>query len=77
MKLEAMKRQGKRTDLTCSQLGNKFAGRKSSEILADQVGESKNQIFRYIRLTNLVPELLTDLKSWRRMQWIIMENEEV
>ena len=48
MKLEAMNRQGARTDLTCSQVGNKLAGRKSSEILADQVGESKNQIFRYI-----------------------------
>lgn len=35
MKLEAIKRQGARTDLTCSQVGNKFAGRKSSEILAD------------------------------------------
>ena len=58
MKLEAIKRQGARTDLTCSQVGNKFAGRKSSEILADQVGESKNQIFRYIRLTELIPPIL-------------------
>lgn len=58
MKLEAMNRQGARTDLTCSQVGNKFAGRKSSEILADQVGESKNQIFRYIRLTELIPPIL-------------------
>lgn len=58
MKLEAMKRQGARTDLTCSQVGNKLAGKKSSEILAEQVGESKNQIFRYIRLTELIPELL-------------------
>lgn len=58
MKLEAMNRQGARTDLTCSQVGNKLAGRKSSEILAEQVGESKNQIFRYIRLTELVPPIL-------------------
>ena len=58
MKLEAMNRQGARTDLTCSQVGNKLAGRKSSEILADQVGESKNQIFRYIRLTELIPPIL-------------------
>ena len=58
MKLEAMNRQGNRADLTCSQVGNKLAGRKSSEILAEQVGESKNQIFRYIRLTALVPPLL-------------------
>ena len=57
MKLDAMKRQGQRTDLTCSQIGNKL-GMKSSEELAEQTGESKNQIFRYIRLTHLVPELL-------------------
>jgi len=58
MKLDAMKRQGKRTDLTCSQVGNKLAGRKSSDVLAEQVGESKNQIFRYIRLTELTSPLL-------------------
>lgn len=57
MKLDAMKRQGQRTDLTCSQIGNKL-GMKSSEELALQTGDSKNQIFRYIRLTNLVPDLL-------------------
>ena len=58
MKLEAMKHQGERMDLTCSQVGNKSAGTKSSELLAEQVGQSKNQIFRYIRLTELIPELL-------------------
>ena len=58
MKLEAMKHQGERTDLTCSQVGNKSACRKSSEMLAEQVGQSKKQIFRYIRLTELIPELL-------------------
>ena len=58
MKLEAMKHQGDRVDLTCSQVGNKLEGKKSSEILAEQVGQSKNQIFRYIRLTELIPELL-------------------
>ena len=58
MKLEAMKHQGERMDLTCSQVGNKSAGKKSSELLAEQVGQSKNQIFRYIRLTELIPELL-------------------
>ena len=57
MKLEAMKHQGARGDLTSSQLGNDF-GKKSSELLAEQVGQSKNQIFRYIRLTELIPELL-------------------
>ncbi len=58
MKLDAMKHQGKRVDLTCSQVGNKLEGKKSSEILAEQVGQSKNQIFRYIRLTELIPELM-------------------
>lgn len=58
MKLEAMNRQGHRTDLTRSQVGNKLDGKKSSEILAEQVGESKNQIFRYIRLTELAPSIL-------------------
>ena len=58
MKLEAMNRQGQRTDLTCSQLGNKLDSKKSSEILAEQMGESKNQIFRYIRLTEIIPSIL-------------------
>ena len=58
MKLDAMKHQGERVDLTCSQVGNKLEGKKSSEILAEQVGQSKNQISRYIRLTELIPELL-------------------
>ena len=62
MKLEAMKHQGERMDLTCSQVGNKSAGKKSSELLAEQVGQSKNQIFRYIRLTELIPELLDMLR---------------
>ena len=58
LKLEAMKHQGERMDLTCSQVGNKSAGKKSSELLAEQVGQSKNQIFRFIRLTELIPKLL-------------------
>lgn len=58
MKLDAMKHQGERVDLTCSQVGNKLDGKKSSEVLAEQVGQSKNQIFRYVRLTELIPELL-------------------
>ena len=58
MKLEAMKRQaGRPTKGNGSQLGNDFR-KKSSELLAEQVGQSKNQIFRYIRLTELIPELL-------------------
>ena len=58
MKLEAMKRQaGRPSKENGSQLGNDF-GKKSSEVLAEQVGQSKNQIFRYIRLTELIPPLL-------------------
>ncbi|XBX07678.1 ParB/RepB/Spo0J family partition protein [Enterocloster clostridioformis] len=58
MKLEAMKRQaGRPSKENCSQVGNDF-GKKSSELLAEQVGQSKNQIFRYIRLTELIPPLL-------------------
>lgn len=58
MKLDAMKRQGQRTDLTCARIAHKSDGIKSRDILAEQVGESKDQIRRYIRLTNLVPDLL-------------------
>ncbi|MBR5649241.1 ParB/RepB/Spo0J family partition protein [Pseudobutyrivibrio sp.] len=55
MKLEAMKHQGKRRDLTLSQIGTKL---RSDAVMADEVGVSRNQIARYIRLTNLHPELL-------------------
>ena len=58
MRLEAMKRQGKRTDLTCDPLGHKLEGTKSVMLLADKSNDSKTQIQRYVRLTNLVPELL-------------------
>ena len=58
MKLEAMKRQGKRTDLTCVQVAHKLDGKKSRQLLAEEVGESQDQVRRYIRLTYLVPELL-------------------
>lgn len=58
MKLEAMKRQGRRTDLTCEPVAHKLNGMKSRDILAEEAGESKDQVRRYIRLTNLIPELL-------------------
>lgn len=58
MKLEAMKHQGERVDLTCAQVGHKLEGKKSRDILAEQVGQSRNQVQRYIRLTELIPELL-------------------
>ena len=57
MKLEAMNRQGKRSDLTFSQLGKKLKEKYSYENLAEETGESKNQIYRYIRLTYLVKPL--------------------
>lgn len=55
MRLEAMKRQGERSDLTSSPMGTKL---RSDAKLAEKVGESRNQIQRYIRLTELVPEIL-------------------
>lgn len=58
MRLEAMKRQGQRTDLTSSPLAPKSPGGRSNEELGEQVGESKDQVRRYIRLTYLVPEIL-------------------
>jgi ParB family chromosome partitioning protein len=58
MRLEAMKRQGQRTDLTSRPVGDKLDERRSGEILGETVGESERQVQRYIRLTELVPELL-------------------
>lgn len=58
MELEALSRQGKRTDLTSDPLGRKLNGKESAEIIGDENGESKNQIRRYIRLTYLAPALL-------------------
>ena len=55
-RLDAMKRQGKRTDLTCAPLEHKLI--KSRDVLAYDVGESREQVRRYIRLTELIPELL-------------------
>ena len=58
MKLEAMKRQGARTDLTCDQIGHKSGARKSVEIMAENSTDSRNQIQRYIRLNNLIDPIL-------------------
>jgi len=62
MKLEAIKHQGVRTDLsldgTCAQVGHKLDGKKSRDIVAEEAGVSKNQVSRYIRLTELIPEIL-------------------
>lgn len=56
MRMDAMNRQGQRSDLTSSPVGTKF-GRSSDEITAE-TGDSRNQIHRYIRLTNLLPQIL-------------------
>lgn len=58
MKLDAMKRQGQRTDLTSVPVAQKSGGKTSRQLLGEQVGESQDQVRRYIRLTNLIPELL-------------------
>ena len=55
MKLEALKNQGARSDLTSSQIGTKL---RADEKVAQDLGESRNQVQRFIRLTNLIPELL-------------------
>lgn len=55
MKLDAMKRQGQRNDLTLSPMATKF---DAAAKLGQQSGESRDQVFRYIRLTNLIPEIL-------------------
>ncbi|MEG1547539.1 MAG: ParB/RepB/Spo0J family partition protein [Clostridia bacterium] len=59
MKLDAIKRQGFRADLTSAQVGQKLNRKFSRDIVAEQAGESKNQISRFIRLTELAPPLLS------------------
>ena len=58
MELEALKRQGKRTDLTSSPMGMKLEGRQTLDLIGQESGDGRNQVHRYIRLTNLIPELL-------------------
>lgn len=58
MKLDAIKHQGARSDLTCGQIGHKLAGAKARDIIAEQFGDNARNVQRYIRLTNLIPELL-------------------
>ena len=70
MKLAAMKRQGCRHDLTSGQNDQKLSGSVSRDILADQVGESSKQIQRYIRLTELIPDLL-ELVDKKRLNFTI------
>lgn len=58
MKLEAIKHQGSRNDLTCDPVGHKSDGKKSVQLIAEQAGQSKTQVQKYIRLTELIPPLL-------------------
>lgn len=70
MKLEAMKRKAGRPDKgNYSQVGNNLLTKTSSEELSKQVGESRNQIFRFVRLTELIPELL-DLVDEKRVPFV-------
>ncbi len=64
MKLDAIKRQGKRTDLTSVQLGRKlFSGKESRDIVAEESGESRTQLQRFIRLNELIDPLLDSLDA--------------
>lgn len=58
MKLEALKNQGARSDLTCGQFGHKLISAKARDIVADESGDNARNVQRFIRLTNLIPELL-------------------
>ena len=58
IRLEALSRQGKRTDLTSDPVGGKWDGKETAQMIGEQSGDSQTQVRRYIRLTNLVPELL-------------------
>ena len=70
MKLNAMKHQGYRTDITSGQNGQKSKGVVSRDILAEQVGESTRNVQRYIRLTELIPELL-DMVDVKKLNFTI------
>lgn len=65
MRLEAMSRQGQRTDLTSDPLGRKLAGHESAAIIGKEIGDSQTQVRRYIRLTELVPALLAMVDEGR------------
>ena len=58
MKLDALKNQGARSDLTCGQIGHKLNGAKARDIVADESGDNARNVQRFIRLTSLIPELL-------------------
>ncbi len=65
MRLEALNRQGQRSDLTSNPLGGKFAGQESAAIVGKEAGDSQTQVRRYIRLTELIPAMLDQVDQNR------------
>lgn len=65
MRLEATKRQGQRTDLTCGPVDHKLEGMKSRDVIAESTNDSARQVSRYIRLTELIPEILDKVDEGR------------
>lgn len=65
MRLEVMKRQGQRTDLTCGPVDHKLEGMKSRDVIAESTNDSARQVSRYIRLTELIPEILDKVDEGR------------
>lgn len=81
MRLEALSRQGKRTDLTSDPVGWKSSRKETAQLIGEQSGDSQTQVRRYIRLTNLVPELLEyvdegELKCDRRLNCLFDEDSQ-
>jgi ParB family chromosome partitioning protein len=64
MKLDAMKRQGQRTDLTCSPLANKLNSAKTATLVGEIAGDSKDQVYRFVHLTELIPQLIQMVDNW-------------
>lgn len=84
MKYDALTNQGKRVDLTSSQLGTKYKSKRADQTLAEQLGTSRNQIQRYIRLTNLSIDLLDMVDNKQisinpavELSYLTMEHQEV
>ena len=77
MKLEALKNQGARSDLTCGQIGHKLNGAKARDIVADESGDNARNVQRFIRLTNLIPELLDMVKNTEMKKGVnaLMKNK--
>ena len=84
MRLDAMKRQGHRTDLTSSPVEMKFKGKQSLEIVGEAIGDSKDQVRRYIRLTALIPQMLDLVDAGKvamrpavELSYLLPEQQEI